>query len=121
MAGAVVSTTVTIWVQVTEFPWLSARFQVRVALKVLPHVLLVTVPVVVMATVAPSQASVAVGLLNVQAVPHSTVLLVEQTATGGRVSTTVTLNEQLAVLPLPSFAVEGGRVLPAREKRRREG
>src|SRR5438105_1780411 len=76
MAGAVVSTTDTIWVQVAVLPHSSVAVQVRVAAKVLPQAALVVVPVTT--TMLVPQELTAVGASNVQATPHSTVLLATQ-------------------------------------------
>jgi hypothetical protein len=89
MTGAVVSTTVTVWLQVAWLPQASVARQVRVALKVLPQVRFVVV--LTMAMLFVPQVSLAVGASNVHGVVHSTVLPPTQVITGGVVSTTVTV------------------------------
>src|SRR6266404_792221 len=116
ITGAVVSTTVTIWLQELLLPQASVACQVRVASKVLPQwpVMLVTVLRIVM--VAPPLLSVAVGTSKVQAAPCSTVLLVLlHVMTGAVVSTTVTLWLQELLLPQASVACQvrvASKVLP---------
>src|SRR2546425_3862489 len=89
MVGVVGSTTVTVWLHSAVLPQASVARHVRVASKVLPQwpVRLVTVPTMVMVTLP--QASLAVGALKDQALPHSTVLLGTQVMVGLVVSTTV--------------------------------
>src|SRR5260370_6076155 len=90
IAGAVVSTMVTFWLQVLLLPQASLACQVRVASKVVPQwpVVLVTVLRIVMVLLP--LLSVAVGASKVQAVPCSTLLLVlVQVITGAVVSTIV--------------------------------
>jgi hypothetical protein len=60
----------------------------------------------VMVTLVPQQTSEAVGELNDQVEPHWTVLLLAQVMTGGRVSTTVTVWLQVAVLLQQSVALQ---------------
>jgi hypothetical protein len=62
----------------------------------------VTVFTTVIVTFVLAQLSMAVGVSNDHAVPHSTVLLVEQRRTGGVVSTTLTTWLQVALLVQPS-------------------
>src|ERR1039458_9502671 len=88
MVGGVVSTTVTVWLHSAWLVHASTAVQVRVAVKVLPQVALVTVPTMLTTGAAP-HTSVAVGASNVQAVPHSTVLLGTQVMVGGVWSFTV--------------------------------
>src|SRR5437762_1582348 len=104
MAGVVLSSSVTFWLQSAVLPQASVARQVRVASKVLPQrpVRLVTVLRMVMVTLP--QVSLAVGASNVQLLVHSTVLLGMQMIVGLVVSTTVTFWLQLAVLPQASVA-----------------
>jgi hypothetical protein len=84
--GGVVSITVIVWLQVFVFPQQSRASQVRVMN--CGHWPLVTVPRT--ATPWRQQLSIAEGVPNSQAIPHSTVRLVGQNVnTGGVVSTTV--------------------------------
>src|SRR5439155_2161620 len=62
MLGAVVSTTVTVWVQVTLFVQRSVAFQMRVAKKVLPHNALVRVSSTAIVKPFPEQLSMPVGV-----------------------------------------------------------
>jgi hypothetical protein len=87
--GAVVSTTVIVWLQTFELPQRSAALQVRVALKPLPHVALVVVLMMAIVTFAPSHESNAVGLVKLKGVPHSRTRLGAQVICGGVVSRTV--------------------------------
>src|SRR4030081_3494814 len=73
IAGGVVSTTVTIWLQVLLLPQASVALQVRVAVKVFPQPAFVTVPTMAIVGVDP-HTSLALGVSNVQPVPHSMVL-----------------------------------------------
>jgi len=89
--GALVSTTVTLWLQELLLPQASVACQIRVASKVVPQCPITLVTVLRMVTVAAPLLSVAVGESNGQAVPCSTVLLVLlHVITGAVVSTTVT-------------------------------
>src|SRR6266567_6512307 len=83
MVGGVWSSTVTVWLHSAVLPQASVARHVRVASKVLPQwpVRLVTVPTMVMVTLP--QASLAVGALKDQALPHSTVLFGTQVMVGG--------------------------------------
>ena len=63
----------------------------RVAVKVLPHMAFVTVLMTEMVTLVPSHTSLAVGGVNTQVAPHSTVRLNPQRRVGGWLSTTVTV------------------------------
>src|SRR5439155_12495067 len=74
MVGAVVSTTVTFWLQRALLPQASVASQVRVASKVLPQWPAVLVTVLTIALVARPQVSLKLGASKVQAVVHSTVL-----------------------------------------------
>ena len=105
MVGAVVSTTVTACVQIVLLVQESIALQVRVAMKDLPHVWLVSVRTTTL-TFRPSQLSKAVGASKLQAVPHSTVLEAAQNRTGGVVSTTVMVWEQVARLEQASVACQ---------------
>ena len=76
---------------------------------------LVTVPSTTTVTLVPLQASKAVGASKLQAAPHSTVLLLAQVRTGGRVSLTVTVWLHMFVLLQQSAATQvrvitGGQV-----------
>src|SRR6266581_3644804 len=92
ITGAVVSTTVTVWLHWALLVQASVACQVRVASKVLPQWPAVLVTVLRMVIVAVPLLSVAVGASKVQALPNCTVLLVllVQFITGAVVSTTVT-------------------------------
>src|SRR6185503_19492571 len=96
--GGVVSTTVTTCWQVALLEHESVAFQVRVAVRVEPHVAFVMVLTMVMETLVPLQTSVAEGGSKLQAVPHWTDLLATQVICGGVVSTTVTSCWQVALL-----------------------
>src|ERR1041384_1665054 len=85
MTGAVVSTTVTVWLQRALLPQASLAGRVRVAVNVCPHAALVVV--CSMVSVVTPQVSVTVGWSNAHAAPHSTVLAPAQVITGGVVST----------------------------------
>ena len=92
--GAVVSTTVTVWLQTLLLPQASAALQVRVAANVPRQKPAVFVIVLSTATVtlAPPQISApAVGASKAQSAPHSTVFPATQTSVGAVVSTTVTV------------------------------
>src|ERR1041385_2181212 len=107
ITGAVVSTVVTVWVQVTMLVHGSAMVQMRLARKVPPTSGLVLVLRMVIVTLVPLQASVAVGLSKLQALPHWTVLLLAQVMTGGGGSTTgvVWLPGGVSVPPLPQLSL----------------
>ena len=91
MTGAVVSTMITVWLQVLVLPHASIACQVRVASKVLPQWPVTFVTVLTMDIVVLPLLSVAVGVSKLQATPSSTVLLVLlQTITGAVVSTIFT-------------------------------
>src|SRR5437879_6973145 len=91
MTGAVVSTTVTFWLQELVLPQASVASQVRVASKVLPQWPVTLVTVLRIVIVALPLLSVAVGASKVQAAPCSTVLLVLlHGSTEPRVGNTVT-------------------------------
>ena len=85
------STTVTVWLHTAVLVQVSVARQVRVALKVLPQkpARLVVVLNTVMVTLVPSQLSLAVGGVNAQAAPHSSVWAGAQVSAGGVVSTKV--------------------------------
>src|SRR6059036_1139587 len=107
ITGAVVSTTVTFWLQRALLPQTSVACHVRVASNEPSQwpVVLVTVLKTVMMFVP--LLSVAVGRSNVQAVPNSTVLFVLlQVMTGAVVSTTVTIWLQRLKLPQRSVACQ---------------
>src|SRR4051794_18931518 len=70
MLGPVVSTTVTVWLHCATLPHELVAFQVRVALKVFPQSVFVTVFATIIATLGPSHRSVAVGVSKVQSAPH---------------------------------------------------
>ena len=113
ITGAVVSTTVTVWLQLAVLPQASVALQVWIALKVLPHKALVVAPTMVMVLVP--QVSLVVGASNVHTVPHCTLLFATQVMVGAVVSTVVTVWLQLAVLPQASVAVHvrvAAKVLP---------
>src|SRR5882724_465113 len=116
ITGAVVSTTVTFWLQEALLPQASVACQMLVASKVLPQWLAVLVTVLTIVITALPLLSVAVGASNVQAAPSSIVLLVlVQVMTGAVVSTTVTFWLQEALLPHPSAAIHvrvASKVLP---------
>src|SRR6267154_2406472 len=76
MTGAVVSTTVTVWLHWALLPQASVACQVRVASKVLPQWPATLVTVLRIVIVALSLLSAALGASKVQATPCSTVLLV---------------------------------------------
>src|SRR5439155_1314119 len=59
--GGVASTALTVWLHVAALPHASVAAHVRVALKLWPQPALVTVPTMAIATLAPSQPSLAVG------------------------------------------------------------
>src|SRR5213076_2884332 len=89
ITGAVVSATVTFWLQEALLPQASVACQVRVASKVVPQWLAVLVTVLTIVITLLPLLSVAVGGSNVQAVPSSMLLLVLlQVITGAVVSTT---------------------------------
>src|SRR5260370_30135013 len=91
ITGAVVSTTVTFWLQEALLPQASVACQVRVASNVVPQWPVTLVTVLTIAIRLLPLLSVAVGASNVQAVPCSTVLFVLlQVITGAVVCTTVT-------------------------------
>src|SRR5712672_1826744 len=105
ITGAVVSTTVTFWLQEALLPQESVACQVLVASKVVPQWLAVLVTVLTIVITLLPLLSVAVGGSNVQAVPSSTLLFVLlQVITGAVVSTTVTFWLQEALLPQASVA-----------------
>src|SRR5258706_7135954 len=116
ITGAVVSTTVTFWLQAAPLPQASVATHSRVASKVLPQWLAVLVTVLTMVIVLVPPVSVAVGASKVQGVPISIVLLVLlQVITGAVVSITVTFWLQEAVLPQASVAIHtrvASKVLP---------
>src|SRR5216683_2970010 len=105
ITGAVVSTTVTFWLQEALLPQRSVACQVRVASKVVPQWPAVLVTVLTIVILLVPLLSVAVGASKVQALPSSIVLLVLlQVITGAVVSTTVTFWLQEALLPQASVA-----------------
>src|SRR5260221_13549342 len=91
ITGAVVSTTVTFWLQAALLPQASVTTHSRMASKVLPQWVAGLVTVLTMVIVLVPPVSVAVGASNVQGVPISIALFVLlQVSTGAVVSTTVT-------------------------------
>ncbi len=100
--GGVLSTTVTPWLHVLLLPQMSTACHVRVMS--CGQVPFVTVLRTLTLTLVPLQVSKAAGGSNVQAVPHSTVLLLAQVKTGGVVSTTFTVWLHVLVLPHKSVA-----------------
>src|SRR5436305_1001152 len=104
MVGGVVSIKVTVWLQVAVLPQESVALQVRVAAKVFPQKPVTLVIVPTMLIVAVPHVSLAVGASKFHAVVHSTVLLGTQVIVGAVVSTSVTIWEQVAVLPQESVA-----------------
>src|SRR5207249_969073 len=115
MLGAVVSTTVTFWLQRALLPQASVASQVRVASKVLPQWPVVFVTVLTMAFVARPQVSLKLGASKVHAAVHSAVLSATQVIVGAVVSTTVTFWLQRALLPQASVASQvrvASKVLP---------
>ena len=107
ITGAVVSTTVTFWLQVLLLPQASVASQVRVASKVLPQCPAKLVIVLITVIVLLPLLSVAVGGSNDQAVPCSTVLAaLLQVITGTVRSTTLTFWLQLLLLPQASVAAQ---------------
>ena len=108
ITGAVVSVTITVWLQRLKFPQGSVACHVRVASNVAPQcpLVLVTVLTMVMAMFVPLM-SLAVGALKVQAAPNSTVLLVLlQLITGAVVSTMRTIWLHRLKLPQTSVACQ---------------
>ena len=87
IAGALVSTTVTVWLQVLLLPQASVARQVRVATNPAPQRLLVTVTTTLIALVP--QPSLAVGVSKLQAEPATTVLSATHWMKGGSWSITV--------------------------------
>ena len=78
----------------------------RVAVRVSPHTLLLTVLTTAMVTFVPSAMSLAVGKSKFHAVPEFTVLFVTQVITGAVVSTTFTVWLHAFVLPQASVAFQ---------------
>jgi hypothetical protein len=108
--GGVVSTTVTVWLQVAVAPQLSVPCQVRVMTS--GHVPLVVVLATVMVTLPTvpaggQQAFVQAGGSKVHVVWHSTVLLGAQMSANGPVCGELTVNTTVhdAVLPAQSVTV----------------
>src|SRR6266404_2954693 len=118
MTGAVVSTTVTFWLQEALLPQASVAIHTRVASKVGPQWPAVLVTVLTIVIVLVPLLSVAVGASKVQALPSSIVLLVLlQVITGVVVSTAVTFWLQEALLPQASVACQvrvASKVVPQR-------
>src|SRR5438105_2653475 len=101
IVGGVVSTVVTVWLQLVWLPQQSVACQVRVMSieQSAPAVaLVVSLPTTTTVTFVPQQRSFAVGSSNVHVLSHSTVLLVAQVSTGGAVSATVTVWKQVTLL-----------------------
>jgi hypothetical protein len=104
MLGGLVSTTVTVWLQMETLLQTSIACHVRVInCGQLPFVI---VPTTVMVTFVPEQVSKAVGASKVHAVPHCTILLVAQVSDGGVISTTVTICVQVTDCPRQSLTVQ---------------
>jgi hypothetical protein len=103
MVGGVESPTVTVWLQRLVWPQSSRASHVRIALKVLPQPVLVTVLTMLMLT--PPQLSLALGASKVHSAPHSTVRSGWQVMDGG-VSTTVIVWLHVTVWPQSSRAVQ---------------
>jgi hypothetical protein len=91
ITGGVVSIFVTHWLHVVEFPQQSVICHVRTKVPGQAFGLFVCVLDTVIVTFVPQHASTAVGVSKVHALPHTTVLFVGHVATGGVVSTTVTV------------------------------
>ena len=106
MTGGVVSTTVTIWLQVAALVQQSVARQVRVMIVVQGGMTLVIVVSTVMVTFVPQQRSKAVGGSNDQMASHWTVLLLAQVITGGVVSITWTTSVQVEVFVQQSVACQ---------------
>src|SRR5215472_13052281 len=108
ITGAVVSITVTVWLQVALLLQLSIACHTRVASKVLPQWPAVFVTVLTTSTGTLPLLLVAVGVSKVQTVPICTVLLVllAQFMTGVVASITVTVWLQVALLLQPSRACQ---------------
>jgi hypothetical protein len=87
MTGGTLSTIVTVWLQFVALPQQSVSDHVRVTTTGHWPGVLVKVLVTAMVTGLVQQSSIAVGGLNVSAVPQLIVLFVGQIATGGCVST----------------------------------
>jgi hypothetical protein len=106
IVGGVLSTVVTVWLQLAVLPQASVACQVRVAVKVPPQcpAVLVTLPTMLIVTLP--QVSLAVGASKLQAVAHSAVLSAAQAIVGGVVSFTVTVWLQVLLLPQVSLALQ---------------
>src|ERR1041385_5803890 len=78
-----------VWLQVLLLSQASGADQVRVAVKVLPQLAVVTVSMTARATLVGSHASATAGVSNVHAALHSTKRLELQVIVGAVVSTTV--------------------------------
>src|SRR5439155_886009 len=114
--GGVVSATVTVWLQVFVLLQASIAAQVRVAEKVVPQRLLVTV-VRITSRLVPHPSFGWLGGSKLQALPHSTVLSPTQLIDGGVVSATVTVWLQVLVLLQASIAAHvrvAEKVVPQR-------
>jgi hypothetical protein len=99
--GGVVSTIVSVWLQVAAFVHKSAALQVRVTVNRIGQTLggrFVTVLRIVMVTLVPSQLSTAAGVAKTIGAPHSMVALLAQVNTGGVVSTIVSVWLQVLAL-----------------------
>jgi len=103
--GAVVSTIVTIWLQVELLLQGSVAFQVLVMFRE-QSVPLVTVLRTIVITLVPLQASRALGSSKLQTEPHWTVLFVAQVNTGAVVSAIVTVWLQMELLVQRSVACQ---------------
>src|SRR5258708_22611514 len=116
IVGGVMSTTVTLWPQMLLLPHASIAAQVLVAVNVLPHNALVAVPKVTIRLV-PQASPGAVGASKLQALPHSTGLLVPHVIVGGVVSRIVTVWLHVLLFPHGSTAAQArvaAKVLPHR-------
>src|SRR6266567_9505072 len=98
MTGGLLSTTVTVWLQVLVLLQASMAAQVRVAEKALPQPALVTV-LREMTRLVPQASAGAVGWSKVQDVPRTIVLLVAQLIVGAVLSTVAMVWLHLLVLP----------------------
>ena len=98
IVGAVVSTSVTVWLHCEVLPQASLAAQVRVALKVFPHAGFVTVVTVL------NEPPVIVGSSNIHVCPQGTVLFATQVIVGAVVSTTLIVWLHCAALPHASVA-----------------
>ena len=106
MTGPVVSTTVTVWVQVLTLLQQSMACQMPFQTFVHKVTFVLLVLTNWIETLVPQQLSVADGGSKLHTVPHSTVLLLVQLSTGGAVSTVQVMScVQVLLLPQLSTAV----------------